>query len=100
MGIDKVAALVHKTLAEINAEAMIGLHGRSQHIDLQVVKSGQTIEKLQERINESNEKLQKLQVQAEKTEKHNELLQRALKEQTDEFEAYKRDVDRRHNPTS
>ena len=46
MGIDKAAAVIHKTLAEINSEAMYGLHGRSQNIETQVVSSGKNIDQL------------------------------------------------------
>ena len=60
IGVDKAAALIHKTLAEINSEAMYGLHGRSQHIETQVVKSGQTIEQLEAQVTSSNEKLKEL----------------------------------------
>jgi hypothetical protein len=96
MGIDKAAAVIHKTLAEINSEAMYGLHGRSQNIETQVVSSGKNIDQLKaeaislkaEAIN-SSERLKRMEAT-------NDLLRRYLQEQKEQFEAYKRSVERAH----
>ncbi|KUJ17982.1 uncharacterized protein LY89DRAFT_717619 [Mollisia scopiformis] len=94
-GVDKIAALIHKTLAEINSEAMYKLHGRSQDIQTQVNKSGQHIEELKAQVTISGEKIQKLQVYAERMEDTNDWLRRALQEQSDKFDAYKKEVEQR-----
>ena len=89
MGVEKIATLVHKTLAEINSEAMYGLHSRSQNIETQVVRSGQTIEQLQTQVANSN-------AHAKRMEDNNDLLRQSLKELMKNFEAYKKDVEREH----
>lgn len=86
IGVDAAAALIHKTLAEINSEAMFGLHGRSQKIETQVVKSGQTIEELQAQVISSNEKLKRMEAT-------NDILLVYLKEQKEKFEVYKKEVE-------
>jgi chromosome segregation ATPase len=94
VGIDKVAAFIHKTLAEINSEAMYGLHGRSQNIEIQVVRSGETIEQLQAQVIDSGDTIKQLKVHAERMEANNDELLLALQEQRKNFEAYKNDVER------
>lgn len=46
MGINIAAAVIYKTLAEINSEAIYGLYGRLQNIETQVVSSGKNIDQL------------------------------------------------------
>jgi regulator of replication initiation timing len=89
MGIDKAAAVIHKTLAEINSEAMYGLHGRSQNIETQVVSSGKNIDQLKAEAISSSEKLKRMEAT-------NDLLRQYLQEQKEHFEAYKRSVERAH----
>ncbi|TVY32027.1 hypothetical protein LSUB1_G008432 [Lachnellula subtilissima] len=95
MVVDKDAALIHKTLAEISSEAMFGLHGRSHNIETQVVRSQQTIEQLEAQATSSNEKLKKLQDHAKRIEDTNDWLLMALKDQNKKFERYKKDVEQR-----
>jgi len=99
MGIDKVAALIHKTLAEINSEAMYGLHGRSQNIETQVVRSGETIKQLQAQVIDSGDTIKQLKFHAERMEANNDELLLALQEQRKNFEAYKKDVERAYHMT-
>lgn len=86
IGVDRTAALIHKTLAEINSEAMYGLHGRSQHIQ-------QTTEELRAEAVSSNERLKELEshnrILLGLLEQHKELLQ----EQREGFSAYKKEVE-------
>ena len=94
MVVDKDAALIHKTLAEISSEAMFGLHGRSHNIETQVVRSQQTIKQLEAQATSSNEKLKKLQDHAKRMEDTNDWLRMTLKDQNKEFERYRKDVER------
>jgi hypothetical protein len=60
MAIDKIASAIHKDLAEINSEAMYGLHHRSKDIEAQVASSGETIKQLKAQADEAammNDKL-------------------------------------------
>jgi FtsZ-binding cell division protein ZapB len=92
-----VAAFIHKTLAEINSEAIYGLHGRSQNIETQVVRSGETIKQLQAQVIDSGDTIKQLKVHAERMEANNDELLLALQEQRKNFEAYKKDVERAHH---
>jgi hypothetical protein len=94
LGINKVAALIHKTMAEINSEAMYGLHGRSQNIETKVVNSEQMIERLEAEVASSNEKLSALQLHAKRMEANNDLLRQYLDKQKTEFDEYQKEVER------
>jgi hypothetical protein len=50
MGIDKIATSIHKSLAEINSEAMYGLHHRSQKIETEVVSLRKTNDELKRKF--------------------------------------------------
>jgi hypothetical protein len=81
MGIDKIATSIHKNLAEINSEAMYGLHHRSQNIETQVVSSGETIQRLKAQADEAA-------IAMKRMEATNDELRLALQEQRRKFEAY------------
>jgi hypothetical protein len=87
MGIDKIAASIHKNLAEINSEAMYGLHNRSQKIEMQVVSSGETIQQLKAQADEAA-------IVRRRMETTNDELCLALQEQRKKFDAYVQEVQR------
>ncbi|TVY81584.1 hypothetical protein LSUE1_G003620 [Lachnellula suecica] len=93
--VDKVAAEIYKTLAEINSEAMFGLHSRSRNIEIEVGRSGQMIERLEAQVTSSHDKLQRLEKHALRMESNNDLLREALEDQKERFEAYKKDEDQK-----
>ena len=87
MGIDKIAASIHKNLAEINSEAMYGLHHRSQKIETQVVSSAETIQQLKTQADEAA-------IVRKRMETTNDELCIALQEQRRKFDAYVQEVQR------
>lgn len=87
MGIDNIATSIHKNLAEINSEAMYGLHSRSQNIENQVVISGETIQELKTQANEAA-------LVRKRMEATNDELCIALQEQRRKFDAYVQEVQR------
>ena len=88
MGIDKIAAAIHKNLAEINSEAMYGLHHRSKDIQSQVITSGAEIRRLRKQADEAGEDLKRMKAT-------NDELLLALQEQRRKFEVYVQEVKRK-----
>ncbi|KAM3068429.1 hypothetical protein ACMFMG_009566 [Clarireedia jacksonii] len=88
VGIDRITASIHKNLAEINAEAMFGLHNRSQNIETEVVNSGKTIKQLKLEAEESSRAIKRMEAT-------NEELLLSLKEQREKMNAYVREVERK-----
>jgi hypothetical protein len=88
MGIDKTAASIHKNLAEINSEAMYGLHHRSQKIETQVISSAETIQQLKTQADEAA-------IVRKRMETTNDELCIALQEQRRKFDAYVQEVQRK-----
>lgn len=88
VGIDRITASIHQNLAEINAEAMFGLHNRSQNIETEVVNSGKTIQQLKMEAEESSKAMKRMEAT-------NEELLLSLKEQREKMNAYVREVERK-----
>jgi hypothetical protein len=87
MGIDKITVSIHKNLAEINSEAMYGLHHRSQKIETQVISSAETIQQLKTQADEAA-------IVRKRMETTNDELCIALQEQRRKFDAYVQEVQR------
>jgi hypothetical protein len=88
VGIDRITASIHKNLAEINAEAMFGLHNRSRNIETEVVNSGKTIQQLKLDAEESSRTMKRMEAT-------NEELLLSLNEQREKMNAYIREVERK-----
>ncbi len=56
----EISSEINKTLAEINEEAMYGLHQRSQRTEVQIVTSSKMIEELTRRTAKAEEDRKKL----------------------------------------
>ena len=82
-----MASSIHRKLAEINAEAMYGLHHRSQNIEIEVVTSGRTIQQLKTEASEAAKAMKRMEAT-------NEELLLSLKAQRDKMNAYVREVER------
>jgi hypothetical protein len=87
VGVDKIAASIHKSLAEINSEAMYGLHHRSQNIETQVITSGATIQQLKCQADEDARAKKRMESTID-------ALLFSLSEQEKKFEAYVEEVKR------
>ena len=87
MGVDKIAASIHKSLAEINSEAMYGLHHRSKNIETEVITSGATIQQL--KVQADADTVTKMRM-----ERTIDALLSSLSEQEKKFAAYVEEVKR------
>ena len=84
---DNIAASIHKNLAEINSEAMYGLHHRSQNIENEVVTSGAIIQQLKVQADEDT-------IAKKRMERTIDALLSSLSEQEKKFKAYVEEVKR------
>jgi DNA-binding transcriptional regulator YbjK len=80
-GFDEVIAEIYKTLAEINAEAMYGLHQRSQRIEEKAIESGKAILDLKCKAEAAEQDRQKLFTQNAELLERNKKLEAMLEEQ-------------------